>query len=106
MSGLLLALVPKKLAPPSLGYTGAMSEGPANSLQALLRFLDKLEEHHIYFTLCRVRSEAVMVRVDVPGERWEIEFFADGTIETEVFGGSTGVQSGDEPLTRLFRDFS
>ena len=83
-----------------------MNEGTGNSLRKLLDFLDKLEERHIYFELCRVRSEAIMVRVDVPGERWEVEFFADGNIETEVFRSSTGVESGDEPLSDLFRRFS
>jgi len=72
-----------------------------NSLEKLLRFLDRLEEHQIYFQLARYRSEAVMVRVDVPGERWEVEFFADGHVEVEVFYSKTGVE-GEEALDRLF----
>lgn len=77
-----------------------------NSLQKLLDFLDELERRKIYFTLGRCRSESIMVRVDVPGQRWEIEFFADGATETEVFGSSAGVESGNEPIDRLFREFS
>jgi len=26
-----------------------------------------------------------MVEIAVPGERWEVEFFEDGTVETEIF---------------------
>ena len=82
-----------------------MSEGP-DSLQRLLDFLDRLEHRHIYFRLARHRPEAIMVCVDVPGQRWEIEFFGDGHVETEVFGVSGYIESGDEPLERLFREFS
>ena len=78
----------------------------ANSLQQLLDFLDKLEEHHVFFRIDRCRSEAIMVRIDVPGERWEVEFMADGTIETEVFRNGAGIESGESPLDRLFGEFS
>jgi hypothetical protein len=79
-----------------------------NSLQKLLDFLNQLEQKKIYFTLARCRSEAIMVRVDVPGERWEIEYFADGHVEVEVFRGG-GPRSGIEDesaLDRLFEEFS
>ena len=39
------------------------------------------------------------------GARWEVEFFADGSVEVEVFVSSGGVQ-GPELLTRLFQEFS
>ena len=42
-------------------------------------FLDLLESRKIYFTLSRIR-DSVLVEVSVPGERWEVEFFADGII--------------------------
>jgi hypothetical protein len=81
-----------------------------NSLQKLLEFLDELERHKIYFRLERDRSEAIMVRVDVPGERWEIEFFADGEVEVETFRStSSGVVGGSEAqvaLKRLLTDFA
>ena len=73
-----------------------------DSLERLLNFLDRLQKHGLYFHLDRGRSEAIMVRVDVPGERWEVEFFADGHVEVEVFGsGSQGIE-GEEALDRLF----
>jgi hypothetical protein len=34
-----------------------------------------------------------MVDVAVPGQRWEVEFFADGSIEREVFESLNDVES-------------
>jgi hypothetical protein len=82
-----------------------MSEGPDN-LQKLLDFLEKLEEHHIFFRLDQCRREAIMVRIDVPGERWEVEFMSDGSIETEVFRSDGEIASGENSFDRLFRKFS
>ncbi len=72
-----------------------------NSLEKLLKFLDCLEKHGLYFHLDKARSEAIMARVDVPGQRWEVEFFADGHVEVEVFQ-SRGDIEGEEALDRLF----
>ena len=81
-----------------------------NSLQKLLDFLDELERHKIYFRLERDRSEAIMVRVDVQGERWEIEFFADGEVEVEIFrsteSGVVGSSEAQAALRRLLTDFA
>lgn len=72
-----------------------------NSLQKLLDFLDALEAKNIYFKLDRCRNEAIMVRVDVPGERWEVEFFADGRVEIEVFESDGSIES-ELALEQLF----
>jgi hypothetical protein len=77
-----------------------------NPLEKLLRFLTDLDERKIFHRLSRVRPEAVMVEVAVPGERWEIEFFADGHLEVEIFGKSEGIIGGEEALARLFKEFS
>ena len=39
----------------------------------------------------------------MPGERWEVEFFADGSVEVEVFtsGARNGLE-GENALERLF----
>jgi hypothetical protein len=74
-----------------------------NSFQKLLDFLDQLEQVKISFTLRRIRSETLMVDIHVPGERWEVEFFADGHVEVEVFShGPDSYQEGEEALVRLF----
>ena len=41
-----------------------------------------------------------MATVSVPGERWEVEFFCDGSVEVERFV-SNGVDTGDV-LAELF----
>ena len=76
-----------------------------NSLQKLLDFLDRLELNQIHFALARYRSEALMVCVNVPGEKWEAEFFADGHVEVEVCR-MDGYIRGEEELERLFAENS
>ena len=53
-------------------------------MERLLDFLNKLEENHIYYRLNKVR-DTILVEIAIPGERWEVEFFRDGTIEVEKF---------------------
>jgi hypothetical protein len=77
-----------------------------NPLQKLLDFLSDLDERKIFHKLSRVRPEAIMVEIAVPGERWEVEFFTDGHLEVEVFGPSPGIVGGEEALQRLFDEFS
>ncbi len=54
---------------------------PAN----LFSFLQGLREAGIRYRLGQCRDEAVMVEIAVPGERWEVEFMEDGSVEVEVF---------------------
>jgi hypothetical protein len=54
---------------------------PAN----LLSFLNELRAAKISYRLGHCRDEAILVEIAVPGERWEIEFFEDGSVEVEVF---------------------
>jgi hypothetical protein len=37
-----------------------------------------------------------------PSERWEVEFFADGSVEVEVFSRDGDIRAGDEVLEELF----
>ncbi len=46
-----------------------------------------------------------MVLIDVSGERWEVEFFEDESVEIERFR-SNGDISGEEALTDLFQSYS
>lgn len=48
-------------------------------------FLDALERRGIGYSLAHHREEAMMIIVAVPGERWEIEFLSDGSVEVERF---------------------
>ena len=72
-----------------------------NHLEKLLIYLSRLEESKIFYTLAHHRSDAIMVKIDVPGERWEAEFFADGLVEVERFK-SVGDVTGEETLDILF----
>jgi hypothetical protein len=72
-----------------------------DNLQRLLEFLNKLQAHKIYYRLEHIRPDTLMVLVTVPGERWEVEFLADGDTQIEIFySDKRGVLSGDE-ATRL-----
>lgn len=82
-----------------------MRDRRMNPLQKLLDFLSALDERKIFHKLTRVRPEAIMVEIAVPGERWEVEFFADGHAEVEVFGLSSRMMEGEEALKRLFEEY-
>jgi hypothetical protein len=76
-----------------------------NVFDNLLAFLEKLEKKKIGYTLAHNREEAIMVLVAVPGERWEIEFMRDGSIEVEKFI-STGEISDTKSLNELFARYT
>ena len=54
-------------------------------LSKLTKFLDRLDDSDMHYTLTSECENAIMVGVTVSGERWEIEFDADGEIEVEIF---------------------
>ena len=73
-------------------------------MKELFDFLNLLEERNIYFTLNRIR-DSVLVEVSVPGERWEVEFFSDGSVEVEKFISEGIIYDGAE-LDALFAKHS
>jgi hypothetical protein len=79
-----------------------MSDTGFNKLVGLL---SQLEQQNIHYTLAHHRDEAVMVSVAIPGERWEIEFFNDGSVEVERFV-SRGNLVGEEVLSQLFAAYA
>ena len=74
-------------------------------LKEFISFLNKLEGNSIFFKLNKVRNEAIMVEVSVPGQRWEIEFLEDGTVDIEKFISDKGMYDVNE-LETLFKEFS
>jgi len=64
-------------------------------------FIRKLDERRIAYKLHSVRDGAVMVVVNIPGHRWEIEFFEDGTVEAEQFTSSGVVEGTDDLLDSI-----
>jgi hypothetical protein len=67
----------------------------------LLTFLRQLEEAKIAYDLRHSRYNAVMVRINVPGERWEVEFLEDDDVEVERFT-SNGEIHDESMLDELF----
>lgn len=83
--------------------------GQRDPFANLLTFLERLDAARIWYRLSKIR-DAILVEVAVPGQRWEVEFFADGHIEREVFESTHDVEEiGDvtslndlvEPLADL-----
>ncbi|HUP35803.1 MAG TPA: hypothetical protein VNC82_10230 [Candidatus Limnocylindria bacterium] len=79
--------------------------GSDSRTHRLYSLLQQLEGARIHYTLARVRGDTVMVCATVPGRRYEIEVFADGTLEVEVFGG-TGPLTGEEAVDALLANYS
>jgi hypothetical protein len=79
-----------------------MSEQPFGKLTMLLK---RLDQAHIHYTLASHREDAIMVLVTVPGERWEIEFLGDGSVEVERFL-SNGEICGEEAFHELFTKYA
>ena len=73
----------------------------SSSFVKLTQFLAQLDAEQIYHSLSHHREESVMVNVAVPGQRWEVEFFVDGSVEVERFV-STGDITGEATLAELF----
>ena len=73
-------------------------------MQQLLAFLDNLYEKNIYYRLNKVR-DSIMVEIAVPGQRWEVEFMYDGSIEIEKFISNGQIYDHKE-IDQLFADFS
>ena len=76
------------------------------SLQKLLDFLNRLDMAKISYRLSHFREETVAVELAVPGERWEIEFYANGSIEIERFRSSSKVSGDESVLDELFAKYA
>ena len=74
-------------------------------LKEFISFLNKLEENSIFYKLNKVRNEAIMIEVAVPGQRWEIEFLEDDTVDIEKFISDKDMYDVYE-LETLFKEFS
>jgi hypothetical protein len=71
----------------------------------LMRFLERLEAASIRYSLGRIRPNCLLVSVVVPGQRWEVEFLADGNVEIETFV-SDGTILDRSALDDLISQFS
>ncbi len=74
-----------------------------DQMSRLCSFLGKLNEANIFYHL-QMASEmhdSILVEIAVPGERWEVNFYADGRVYVEKFIG-TGEVFGESELEKLF----
>jgi hypothetical protein len=74
----------------------------------ILELLRRLKEAKIAHRLAQYREDAIMIEVDVPGERWEIEFvdYDDEVhVEIERFRGD-GTMHDEAALEELFVQYS
>ncbi len=71
----------------------------------ILAFLRKLEESKIAYELRHSREDAIMVKINVPGERWEVEYLEDGSIDVECFVSKGEIQD-EGVIKELFARFS
>lgn len=76
------------------------------SFEKLLSFLSALKSKNIFFDLQHIRDETILVYVVVPGQRWEVEFFVDGSIEIERFIAEPDGIHDESILEELWKEFS
>jgi len=72
-------------------------------LDDVLQFCAALNERRASYKLSVDRPEAIGVTLDVPGERWEIDFFPDEHIELERYVGQGAVDAGLAELEAALR---
>lgn len=75
------------------------------NLEQVITFLNSLKNARINYSLGHNRDEAIMVLIAIPGQRWEVEFLDDGSIEIEIFK-SDGEIYDEKKLDELFDKFS
>jgi hypothetical protein len=74
------------------------------TIKSLVDFLETLEQRKIYYKLNKIR-DGILVEVTIPGQRWEVEFMANGSVEIEKFV-SDGTIFDHGEIEFLFKNFS
>jgi len=83
----------------------ALGSPEAETYGRLLDFLNRLDQRHVHYSLGHTRPESVMVDLALPGQRWEVEFMSDGTIEIERYQSIASVENDPGLLDDLFAEF-
>jgi hypothetical protein len=76
-----------------------------SEMEKLLDFCAALNQRRASYKLSVDRPEAIRATLDVPGERWKIDFFPDGHIELERYVGQGVVEGGPGDLEAALRYF-
>jgi|SRR3954464_1365956 len=79
-----------------------------NTFRDILGLLKRLREAKIAYRLRHSREDALMIEVNVPGERWEIEFVDyDDEVQVEIERFRSNGEIHDETaLDELFARYS
>jgi hypothetical protein len=83
---------------------GGAAGRKADPYRRLMKIIHALEDARIHFTVTRYRRDAISIQATVPGERWEIDVLADGSVEFERFvsqGGVTGTGELKQAIARV-----
>lgn len=76
-----------------------------HNLENLLSIIEQLKNAKIFFSIAVTRDDAITIHAAVPGQRWEIDVFADGETQLEVFR-SEGEILGHGCLRDLIAEFT
>lgn len=79
-----------------------MSPAP---FEKLLDTIASLQRAKIPYSLAVTRDDAITILATVPGQRWEIDVFRNGSVDLDVFQSEGGIQS-EERLTELVARFA
>ena len=71
----------------------------------LLSFIHRLGEAKIHYELAHNLDDAISVEIRVPGEYWEVDFWADGDVYVERFRSNGHIDEASA-LEELFERFS
>ena len=75
-----------------------------NTVADLIALAQRLDAAAISYELA-INRNAVSFMIAVPGERWEVDFLENGTLDVEVFKSDGSISNGRK-LDDLFARFS
>jgi hypothetical protein len=77
-----------------------------NLLAKVLELLNRLEQAKIHYKLAHNQEDAISIEIAVPGQRWEIDCYANGITDVEIFrsDGSIHDETALEELLHSFAD--
>lgn len=71
----------------------------------LFSFMAELQEHPLSFRVHSREPDSIVIVVDVPGQHWNVEFPATGTVKVKIFKCSGEGVFGEEKLPELLQHF-
>lgn len=74
-------------------------------LTLVIEFVEKLHKAKIYCSVRCTSYDAISIDVAVPGQRWEIDFLKDGSVDIEIFKSNGNIYDRAK-LSELFEKFS